>query len=59
MDDGEFKLVFQVKEFIGVFYCNFKGFGFVFYDLEMLDIFINLDYMMYVLIGDEVVVKIL
>lgn len=58
-DDGEFKLVPQVKEFTGVFHRNPKGFGFVSYDPEMPDIFINPDHTMYALTGDEVAVKIL
>ncbi len=58
-DDGEFKLVPQVKEFTGVFHRNPKGFGFVSYDPEMPDIFINPDHTMYALTGDEVAVKVL
>src|SRR5699024_2987131 len=38
-DQGEFKLVPQQEEIVGVFHANPKGFGFVAYDDDLPDIY--------------------
>ena len=58
-DQGEFKLVPQQQEIVGVFHGNAKGFGFVAYDETLPDIYVNPDHTAHALTGDEVKVKIL
>lgn len=58
-DRGEFRLVPQAQEIVGVFHGNAKGFGFVAYDEELPDIYVNPDHTAHALTGDEVKVKIL
>lgn len=58
-DQGEFKAVIQPKTISGIFHANAKGFGFVDYDSEEADIYINADHTMNAMNGDEVEVKIL
>lgn len=58
-DQGEFKLVPQATTVTGTFHDNAKGFGFVAYDDELPDVYINPDHTMYALTGDQVEVKIL
>lgn len=60
IDDYDyFKLVQEMKIVEGLFYGNDKGFGFVCYDFDLFDIYINLDNMQFVIIGDDVVVEII
>ena len=58
-DQGEFKLVPQQEEIVGVFHANQKGFGFVAYDDDLPDIYVNPDHTAHALNGDQVKVKIL
>lgn len=58
-DRGEFKMVPQKQLITGIFHGNSKGFGFVAYDDNLPDIYVNPDHTKYALSGDEVQVKIL
>lgn len=58
-DQGEFRLVIEDKPLTGIFRANERGFGFVHYDPEMPDIYINSDDTLNALNGDQVAVKIL
>ncbi|KRM01994.1 Ribonuclease R [Limosilactobacillus gastricus DSM 16045] len=58
-DLGEFKAVAQPQQVTGIFHGNPKGFGFVAYDENQADVYVNADHTMHALNGDEVVVKIL
>lgn len=58
-DSGEFKAVPQQKTVTGIFHGNSKGFGFVAYDDDLPDIYVNPDHTKHALTGDEVEVKIL
>lgn len=57
-DNGEFQLVIEDKPLTGIFRANERGFGFVHYDPEMPDIYINSDDTANALNGDQVAVKI-
>lgn len=58
-DNGEFQLVIKDKPLTGVFHANERGFGFVHYDPEMPDVYINSDDTLNALNGDQVEVKII
>lgn len=58
-DQGEFKAVIKLKTISGIFRGNAKGFGFVAYDPEQPDVYVNPDHTMHAMSGDEVEVKIL
>ncbi len=58
-DRGEFKAVIKPQAIIGTFHANDKGFGFVDYDPDLPDMYINPDHTMHALNGDQVEVKIL
>ncbi|MEY8441672.1 ribonuclease R [Lactobacillaceae bacterium 24-114] len=57
--DGEFQAVIEQQEIVGTFHSNDKGFGFVDYDPDLPDMYINQDHTMNALNGDQVAVKIL
>lgn len=56
---GEFEAVIKPTEIVGTFHGNDKGFGFVNYDPDLPDIYINPDHTLHALNGDQVAVKIL
>lgn len=58
-DSGEFKAVVKQNALTGVFHGNDKGFGFVAYDPDEPDIYVNPDHTMHALNGDEVEVEII
>lgn len=58
-DLGEFKLVIKSQPLTGSFRGNERGFGFVNYDANMSDIYINSDDTLHAMNGDQVAVKIL
>ena len=58
-DRGEFKAVIKPQAIVGTFHANDKGFGFVDYDPDLPDMYINPDHTMHALNGDQVEVKIL
>lgn len=60
-DQGEFQAVVKkaAKNFTGTFHGNDKGFGFVDYDPDLPDIYVNPDHTLHALTGDIVEVKIL
>lgn len=58
-DQGEFQAVPKKPVLSGIFHGNDKGFGFVAYDPDEADIYINPDHTMHALNGDEVEVDIL
>ncbi|KRM13572.1 ribonuclease R [Paucilactobacillus suebicus] len=58
-DNGEFQAVPKKPVLSGIFHGNDKGFGFVAYDPDQPDIYVNPDHTMHALSGDEVEVDIL
>ncbi|WP_461240470.1 ribonuclease R [Paucilactobacillus sp. N302-9] len=58
-DRGEFQSIPKKPILTGIFHGNDKGFGFVAYDPDEPDIYINPDHTMHALNGDEVEVDIL
>ena len=58
-DRGEFEAVIKQQPLIGTFHGNDKGFGFVDYDPDLPDMYINPDHTLHALNGDQVEVKIL
>lgn len=58
-DQGEFEAVIKQQPLVGTFHGNDKGFGFVDYDPELPDMYINPDHTQYALTGDQVEVKVL
>ncbi|MBB1063259.1 ribonuclease R [Limosilactobacillus fastidiosus] len=58
-DQGEFKAIIKPQAIVGTFHANGKGFGFVDYDPDLPDMYINPDHTMHALNGDQVEVKIL
>lgn len=58
-EQGEFEVIIQPTALTGTFHGNDKGFGFVDYDPDLPDIYINPDHTMHALNGDTVAVKIL
>lgn len=58
-DRGEFQAVPKKPVLSGIFHGNDKGFGFVAYDPDEPDIYVNPDHTMHALNGDEVEVDIL
>ncbi len=58
-DHDHFKLVQDTKTVEGSFHGNDKGFGFVRYDPELPDIYINPDNTQFAITGDDVAVEII
>lgn len=58
-DKGEFEAVIKEQPLTGTFHGNDKGFGFVDYDPELPDMYINPDHTLHALTGDQVEVKVL
>lgn len=58
-DRGEFQAIPKKPILSGIFHGNDKGFGFVAYDPDEPDIYVNPDHTMHALNGDEVEVDIL
>lgn len=58
-DKGEFEAVIKQQPLTGTFHGNDKGFGFVDYDPDLPDMYINPDHTMHALNGDQVTVKVL
>ena len=58
-DKGEFEAVIKQEPITGTFHGNDKGFGFVEYDPDLPDMFINPDHTLHALNGDQVAVKVL
>lgn len=58
-DQGEFQAVIKQQPLTGVFHGNDKGFGFVDYDPNLDDMYINPDHTLHALNGDTVEVKVL
>ena len=58
-DKGEFEAVIKQQPLTGTFHGNDKGFGFVDYDPDLPDMYINPDHTLHALNGDQVTVKIL
>ena len=58
-DRGEFQAEPKKPVLSGIFHGNDKGFGFVAYDPDEPDIYVNPDHTMHALNGDEVEVDIL
>lgn len=58
-DKGEFEAIIKEQPLVGTFHGNDKGFGFVDYDPELPDMYINPDHTLHALNGDQVEVKIL
>lgn len=56
---GEFEAVIKREPLVGTFHGNDKGFGFVEYDPDLPDMYINPDHTMHALNGDQVAVKVL
>ena len=51
-DQGEFEAVIKPQAIIGTFHSNDKGFGFVDYDPDLPDMYINPDHTLHALNGD-------
>lgn len=58
-DHDHFKIVLETKTVEGSFHGNDKGFGFVRYDPDLPDIYINPDNTMFAFTGDDVAVEII
>lgn len=58
-DKGEFEAVIKQQPLTGTFHGNDKGFGFVDYDPDLPDMYINPDHTLHALNGDQVTVKVL
>lgn len=58
-DRGEFEAIIKQEPLVGTFHGNDKGFGFVDYDPDLPDMYINPDHTMHALNGDQVAVKVL
>ena len=58
-DKGEFEAVIKQQPLTGIFHGNDKGFGFVDYDPDLPDMYINPDHTLHALNGDQVTVKVL
>ena len=58
-DKGEFEAVIKQQPLTGIFHGNDKGFGFVDYDPDLPDMYINSDHTLHALNGDQVTVKVL
>lgn len=58
-DNGEFIAIIKQNALTGIFHGNEKGFGFVAYDPEEPDVYVNPDHTMHALNGDEVEVEII
>ena len=58
-DKGEFEAVIKQQPLTGTFHGNDKGFGFVDYDPDLPDMYVNPDHTMHALNGDQVTVKVL
>lgn len=58
-DKGEFEAVIKKAPIVGTFHGNDKGFGFVEYDPDLPDMYINPDHTLHALTGDQVEVKLL
>ena len=56
---GEFEAVIKQQPLTGTFHGNDKGFGFVDYDPDLPDMYINPDHTLHALNGDQVTVKVL
>lgn len=56
---GEFEAVIKQEPITGTFHGNDKGFGFVEYDPDLPDMYINPDHTLHALNGDTVAVKVL
>lgn len=57
--DGEFEAIVKPQPLTGTFHGNDKGFGFVDYDPDLPDMYVNPDHTMHALNGDTVEVKVL
>ena len=58
-DKGEFEAVIKQEPITGTFHGNDKGFGFVEYDPDLPDMYVNPDHTLHALNGDTVAVKVL
>lgn len=58
-DQGEFEAIIKEQPLTGTFHGNDKGFGFVDYDPDLPDMYINPDHTLHALNGDQVEVKVL
>ena len=58
-DRGEFEAIIKQQPLTGTFHGNDKGFGFVDYDPDLPDMYINPDHTLHALTGDQVAVKVL
>ena len=58
-DKGEFEAIIEQAPITGTFHGNDKGFGFVEYNPDLPDMYVNPDHTMHALNGDQVEVKVL